>query len=186
VGRRWCSPGSTSRPSARQLRALRSRRRARAAREQLAPGGRGVGNRGALSRPRGRGHVPPRKQLSKRLRRATHFASFPLFALATTHALSAGTDRAALLMRYGAALTTVSVVLLTAARVVGGRRRKPVDLGGMPRLAPLRATAPRPQRAEIEYTVPVAQSPTSSAPDGPRSTGTGLFIPVRNGATDPL
>jgi hypothetical protein len=127
-----------------------------------------------------------RKQLSKRLWRATHFASFPLFALATTHALSAGTDRAALLMRYGAALTTVSVVLLTAARVVGARRRKPVDLGGMTRPAPLRAIAPRPHRAEMEYTVPVPQSPTNSAPDGPRSTGTGLFIPVRNGATDPL
>src|SRR5205823_1379143 len=82
-----------------------------------------------------------RKQLSKRLWRATHFASFPLFALATTHALSAGTDRAAILMRYGAALTTISVVLLTAVRVVGARRRKPVDLGGMTR--PLRYEPPR-------------------------------------------
>jgi hypothetical protein len=62
-----------------------------------------------------------RKRLSKQLWRATHFASFPLFALATTHALSAGTDRAAFLLRYGVALTTVSVVLLTAVRVAGGQ-----------------------------------------------------------------
>ena len=112
-----------------------------------------------------------RKTLSKRLWRATHFASFPLFALATTHALSAGTDRAALLMRYGAALTTVSVVMLTAVRVVP---------------ALLRPIAHQPHRGETAYTVPVAQSPTYSAPDASRSTGTGRLIPVRNGATDPL
>ena len=101
---------------------------------------------------------------------------------ATTHALSAGTDRAALLMRYGAALTTVAVVMLTAFRVVGARHRKPADVPAISR----RPTELRPHRAETEYTVPVAQSPTYSAPDASRSTGTGRFIPVRNGATDPL
>jgi predicted ferric reductase len=66
-----------------------------------------------------------RKRLSKRAWRAMHYASFPLFALATTHALSAGTDRAAFLMRYSAASTVVSVVLLTAFRVAGAGRQKP-------------------------------------------------------------
>jgi DMSO/TMAO reductase YedYZ heme-binding membrane subunit len=79
-----------------------------------------------------------RKRLSKRAWRATHYASFPLFVLATTHALSAGTDRAAFLLRYGAVLSIVSVVLLTAVRVAGTRDRKPSGAGrvteGVPNL----------------------------------------------------
>ena len=72
-----------------------------------------------------------RKRLSKQMWRATHYASFPLFVLATTHALSAGTDRAALLMRAGAVFTTASVVALTAVRVFGTRRRRRADVDGM-------------------------------------------------------
>ena len=72
-----------------------------------------------------------RKRLSKQMWRATHYASFPLFVLATTHALSAGTDRAALLMRAGAVFTTASVVALTAVRVIGTRRRRRADVDGM-------------------------------------------------------
>ena len=72
-----------------------------------------------------------RKRLSKQMWRATHYASFPLFVLATTHALSAGTDRAALLMRAGAVFTTASVVALTAVRVIGARRRRRADVDGM-------------------------------------------------------
>ena len=79
-----------------------------------------------------------RKRLSKQAWRATHYASFPLFVLATTHALSAGTDRAAFLLRYGAVLSIVSVVLLTAVRVAGTRDRKPSGAGrvteGVPNL----------------------------------------------------
>lgn len=67
-----------------------------------------------------------RKRLSKQMWRATHYASFPLFVLATAHALSAGTDRTAFLMRAAAVLTTASVVALTAVRV--SRRRTPADL----------------------------------------------------------
>jgi hypothetical protein len=77
-----------------------------------------------------------RKRLSKRVWRATHYASFPLFALATTHALSAGTDRATFLLRYGALLSTVSVVLLTAARVAGTRDRRPSGAGRVPEGVP--------------------------------------------------
>jgi DMSO/TMAO reductase YedYZ heme-binding membrane subunit len=72
-----------------------------------------------------------RKRLSKQMWRATHYASFPLFVLATTHALSAGTDRAALLMRAGAVFTTASVVALTAVRVAGTRRRRRADVDGV-------------------------------------------------------
>ena len=72
-----------------------------------------------------------RKRLSKQMWRAAHYASFPLFVLATTHALSAGTDRAALLMRAGAVFTTASVVALTAVRVIGTRRRRRTDVDGM-------------------------------------------------------
>ena len=77
-----------------------------------------------------------RKRLSKQMWRATHYASFPLFVLATTHALSAGTDRAALLMRAGAVFTTASVVALTAVRVIGTRRRGRADVDGMTKPVP--------------------------------------------------
>jgi hypothetical protein len=70
-----------------------------------------------------------RKRLSKKLWRATHYASFPLFVLATAHALSAGTDRTAFLMRIVAVLTTAAVVALTAVRVL--RREQPADVGGV-------------------------------------------------------
>jgi DMSO/TMAO reductase YedYZ heme-binding membrane subunit len=57
-----------------------------------------------------------RKRLSRRAWRATHYLSFVLFALATIHALSAGTDRNTVLLRYGVLLTTAAVVVLTAFR----------------------------------------------------------------------
>src|SRR5437763_4707054 len=40
-----------------------------------------------------------RTRLPKKLWRATHYASFPLFGLATLHALTAGTDGSAWLVR---------------------------------------------------------------------------------------
>ncbi|HEX3621468.1 MAG TPA: hypothetical protein VHT97_04050, partial [Acidimicrobiales bacterium] len=59
-----------------------------------------------------------RAHISQRAWRLTHFASFALFALATTHALSAGTDRAAPLMRWGILGVTAVAAGLTALRVV--------------------------------------------------------------------
>lgn len=63
-----------------------------------------------------------RRHLSKRAWRSTHYLSFPLFALATLHALSAGTDRNTALMRYGVLSTTAAVIVLTTMRVVRAER----------------------------------------------------------------
>jgi predicted ferric reductase len=58
-----------------------------------------------------------RKRLSKSAWRATHYLSFPLFALATIHALTAGTDRHSSLFRLLLAVGVFTVVVLTAIRV---------------------------------------------------------------------
>jgi DMSO/TMAO reductase YedYZ heme-binding membrane subunit len=57
-----------------------------------------------------------RKRLSKRVWRATHFLSFPLFMLATAHMVSAGTDRATSLVRFAAIGALAAVGALTAVR----------------------------------------------------------------------
>lgn len=58
-----------------------------------------------------------RKRISKRVWRATHFLSFPLFALASLHGLSAGTDRMALPFRGAVLAALVAVTILTVIRV---------------------------------------------------------------------
>lgn len=57
-----------------------------------------------------------RSHLSQRAWRLSHYLSFPLFALATTHALSAGTDRATPLVRWGMLGVTALVAGLTYRR----------------------------------------------------------------------
>jgi len=87
-----------------------------------------------------------RRRLSKRLWRATHFLSFPLFALTTVHALSAGTDGATFALRWGIIVTAVAVTVLTFIRIQQVERPR---AGGPPAPTPARAPAPAP--------VPVAQ-----------------------------
>jgi predicted lysophospholipase L1 biosynthesis ABC-type transport system permease subunit len=58
-----------------------------------------------------------RKRLSKRAWRLTHYLSFPLFAAATIHVLTAGTDRHTELLRLLVAAGVVSIVVLTAVRL---------------------------------------------------------------------
>jgi DMSO/TMAO reductase YedYZ heme-binding membrane subunit len=58
-----------------------------------------------------------RSRISKRAWRMTHYLSFPLFVLATIHALTAGTDRNTLLMRYGIIVSSVAVLILTLIRI---------------------------------------------------------------------
>ncbi len=72
-----------------------------------------------------------RRRLSKRVWRATHFLSFPLFALTTVHALSAGTDSGTFLLRWGLIATSVAVTVLTFVRIQGARRA-----GSPPRVPP--------------------------------------------------
>lgn len=54
-----------------------------------------------------------RARLSKRVWRSTHYLAFPLFALTTIHALSAGTDRHTFAMR--ATMLGASAVILALA-----------------------------------------------------------------------
>ena len=58
-----------------------------------------------------------RSRISKRAWRMTHYLSFPLFVFATIHALTAGTDRNTLLMRYGIIVSAAAVLILTLIRI---------------------------------------------------------------------
>jgi predicted ferric reductase len=58
-----------------------------------------------------------RKRISKRLWRSTHYASFPLFLFSTVHALSAGTDRAIVLLRAAVVVATAVVSLMVFIRL---------------------------------------------------------------------
>jgi predicted ferric reductase len=58
-----------------------------------------------------------RARISKKLWRMTHYASFPLFVVASIHALSAGTDRNTVLLRYSVIVSAVAVLVLTLIRV---------------------------------------------------------------------
>jgi len=59
-----------------------------------------------------------RARLSPRLWRATHFLSFPLFVVASAHAISAGTDSDATAFRALAIGSAAAVALLTAVRTM--------------------------------------------------------------------
>jgi predicted ferric reductase len=58
-----------------------------------------------------------RKRISKQAWRMTHYLSFPLFAIATIHVLTAGTDRHTFLLRGLLTIGVLSVAVLTAVRV---------------------------------------------------------------------
>jgi predicted ferric reductase len=58
-----------------------------------------------------------RKRISKRAWRLTHYLSFPLFLLTTVHALSAGTDRSTLLLRWTVIVTCAVITGLTFVRL---------------------------------------------------------------------
>ena len=58
-----------------------------------------------------------RKKISKRVWRMTHYLSFPLFLLTTVHALSAGTDRSTLLLRWSVIVVSAVITGLTFVRL---------------------------------------------------------------------
>jgi DMSO/TMAO reductase YedYZ heme-binding membrane subunit len=67
-----------------------------------------------------------RARLPKRVWRSTHYLSFPLLAVATVHGLTAGTDRHNPFVLYGMLGVTSMAGVLTAYRVVGHARGRPV------------------------------------------------------------
>lgn len=58
-----------------------------------------------------------RRRISKRLWRSTHYVSFPLFFLSTVHALSAGSDRAVVLLRATILVATALIALMVFIRL---------------------------------------------------------------------
>jgi DMSO/TMAO reductase YedYZ heme-binding membrane subunit len=83
-----------------------------------------------------------RKRISKRTWRLTHYLSFPLFLLTTVHALSAGTDRSTLLLRWSVILVSVLITALTFVRLNKSDRHDLLT-------APRSTTAARTQAARI-------------------------------------
>jgi predicted ferric reductase len=84
-----------------------------------------------------------RSRLPRRLWRATHFASFPLFFVATIHALAAGTDTGSLIFEAAGSVAITAVFALTAWRIVRDTRKPPAGVGdsGQSRV-PYRPPAP--------------------------------------------
>lgn len=92
-----------------------------------------------------------RRRLSKRVWRRVHYASFPLFIVATVHGLSAGTDTKTALAAAVVTAVLVPVLALCAVRVRGASRARP---GAGPAPVPVRPR-PRPTRpVEPAATVP--------------------------------
>lgn len=81
------------------------------------------------------------RRIPRRLWHAVHLTSFGLFAFATVHALTAGTDGGGSWVRWFALLSTVTVVNLTVLRVVSRQagRARVRDRAG----APTRSVAAR-------------------------------------------
>jgi ferric reductase like protein len=110
-----------------------------------------------------------RAQLPKPVWRAVHFASFPLFALATVHGLTAGTDTHAALFRWVAVLAIAAVSALSAIRVARDTKR---ELARAPAPVPQREARPRIPAERIEerrWTTSV----TTPSPWAPPTTAAG-------------
>lgn len=68
-----------------------------------------------------------RRRLGRRLWRAVHMLSFPLFVLATVHLLLVGTDRTTLPLRIGVLATVTLLCIITMFRIAtaSGRHKSP-------------------------------------------------------------
>lgn len=97
-----------------------------------------------------------RRRINRRVWRAVHFLSFPLFVSSTVHGLTAGTDSRAPMVIITVALVALAVAALTAVRVMGATpdgqlparppERPPMSPGRVPR--PLRPPAQARPRAD--------------------------------------
>jgi predicted ferric reductase len=88
-----------------------------------------------------------RRRINRRLWRAVHFLSFPLFVSSTVHGLTAGTDSRAPMVIISVVLVATAVAALTAIRLAKSKGILLVEPGPPSRsLAPLR-TRPQPEAA---------------------------------------
>jgi hypothetical protein len=107
-----------------------------------------------------------RKHLSRRAWRATHFLSFPLFAMATIHGLAAGTDAATPLFRVTVLAGTAAVGLLTVIRTNQATSPPPVRARTSieRRSAPPRPAERAAERAAAPYPPPPPRIPSTTLP----------------------
>jgi len=88
-----------------------------------------------------------RKHLPKQAWRAIHFASFPLFATATTHAFTAGTDVGSTLGIAVASLASAAIAFLTVVRIRDEVAH--AKAGPRPPRVPRPPAAPEPLRERV-------------------------------------
>lgn len=79
-----------------------------------------------------------RKRLPKRVWHAVHLTSIPMFAAASVHGITAGTDWSNRVVQVGAAVVTAAIVVQIALRLIGRRRSR------QRRSTVTQALAPRP------------------------------------------
>jgi hypothetical protein len=102
-----------------------------------------------------------RSNIPKRWWRGVHFASFPLFAVATVHGLTAGTDATNTALRVAMAVVVLAVTMLTVRRIAdsagSGPRADRVPARGADRVpargadrVPARDADPLPARTLVE------------------------------------
>jgi hypothetical protein len=102
-------------------------------------------------------------RIPRRWWRTIHFASFPLFAMATIHGLTAGTDTGAWLFEGVATIAVLAVAGLTALRIHQAQRPRPSRV-------PARSARPvRPARPGL----PVMPA----SPGSPASPASALSVP---------
>jgi DMSO/TMAO reductase YedYZ heme-binding membrane subunit len=98
-----------------------------------------------------------RRRLPKRLWKLTHFASFPLFGLATVHGLTAGTDGTGPALRIAMAITVLVVGVLTSLRIFQAQ-------GSAPGTTPARRSTPPQPSAPARQSAPVVPLATTTTP----------------------
>ena len=83
-----------------------------------------------------------KKRISARLWRGVHLSSYALYAFATVHLLTAGSDRFNPLLRWSVLVTVGAVVFFSAYRMVGPGRAASIR-------SAKRTTAPAPSPVEV-------------------------------------
>jgi DMSO/TMAO reductase YedYZ heme-binding membrane subunit len=115
-----------------------------------------------------------RRRLPRRLWRVVHGLSFPLFGLATVHALTAGTDSGNLVWQVAVWGTTAAVVFLTVVRLLQLAEAPVADAATLP-THPTPTRPAHPARPVIGATAPWP----APAPDSKVTVYNGAGHPIR-------
>lgn len=77
-----------------------------------------------------------KKRLPQKFWRGVHMASYALYAMATIHLLTAGTERQNPLLRWSVLVTVGAVVFFTVYRIIGPGRAESVKQSGPKKSSP--------------------------------------------------